>query len=70
MFAALAFVAQAGSGLACNECHSKNPKMVKMHAELGYKDCFNCHGRGMKKDPEEKKSQMLTDERCSGCHKK
>lgn len=54
----------------CNVCHSKNPKMVKMHKELGYKDCFNCHGPGKEKPPEERKIRMVSDELCIGCHKK
>ncbi len=54
----------------CNVCHSKNPKMVKMHKEQGYKDCFNCHGFGKKKSPEEQKEQMVSDRLCVGCHKK
>lgn len=34
---------------ACNVCHSKNPKMARMHEKLGYKDCFACHGADLKK---------------------
>jgi hypothetical protein len=55
---------------ACTSCHSKNPKMVRMHEELGFKDCFKCHGQGMGKTPEERKAQMTGDERCIPCHKK
>jgi predicted CXXCH cytochrome family protein len=55
---------------ACNECHSKNPKMRKMHEALGYKDCFKCHGMGQVKKGEEQKTQMKTDPLCSGCHNK
>ncbi|MBI5103247.1 MAG: cytochrome C [Nitrospirae bacterium] len=58
-----------GDASACNVCHSKNPKMVNMHRELGYKDCFKCHLNGIKDSPEEKKLQMETDERCVRCHK-
>ena len=54
----------------CNVCHSKNPKMVKMHEELGFKDCFTCHGPGMAKTPESQKAQMIGDERCIPCHNK
>lgn len=54
----------------CNVCHSKNPKMVNMHKELGYKDCFNCHGMGKKRTPEEQLMQRENDQRCVRCHKK
>ncbi len=66
-----AMVAQAGrEASGCNVCHSKNPKMVRMHEELGLKDCFKCHGQGLQKTPEGRKTQMLGDERCISCHKK
>jgi hypothetical protein len=55
---------------ACTVCHSKNPRMVAMHRQLGFKDCFTCHGRGLATTAEEKQTQMLSDNRCSGCHKK
>jgi predicted CXXCH cytochrome family protein len=55
---------------ACNVCHSKDPKMVKMHAALGFKDCFVCHGPAAKRIPQDQKTQMDTDPLCSGCHKK
>ncbi|MDP2158254.1 MAG: cytochrome C [Nitrospirota bacterium] len=56
---------------ACNECHSKNPKMRKMHEALGYKDCFKCHGFGqVKKTPEERATQMTADPLCKDCHRK
>lgn len=56
---------------ACNECHSKNPKMRRMHEALGYKDCFKCHGFGkIKKTPEERAVQMTSDPLCIDCHKK
>ncbi|MGO9953807.1 MAG: hypothetical protein ACLPN1_16560 [Dissulfurispiraceae bacterium] len=56
--------------LGCNSCHSKNPKMVKMHEALGFENCFKCHGRGVDKTPEGQKAQMISDERCIQCHKK
>lgn len=66
-----AWIASAGHEVSgCNVCHSKNPKMVKMHEELGFKDCFKCHGQGMEKTPEGKKAQMISDQRCMPCHKK
>ncbi len=60
----------ASEAYACTVCHSKNPRMVRMHEELGFKDCFKCHGQGMGKTPEERKAQMTEDERCIPCHKK
>ncbi len=53
----------------CNQCHSKNPKMVKMHKALGFKDCFKCHGINVKIDKKNIKTQMFVDERCVECHK-
>ena len=55
---------------ACTVCHSKDPKMVRMHEALEFKDCFVCHGPAAKKSNDEPKKQMLTDERCVKCHKK
>ena len=56
---------------ACNECHSRNPKMRKMHEALGYKDCFKCHGFGqMKRAAEERAAQMYSDPLCIDCHKR
>jgi len=54
----------------CNVCHSKNPKMVKMHEELGFRDCFKCHGQGLERTQERQKAQMTDDSRCISCHKK
>ena len=56
--------------VACSECHSKNPKMVRMHEALEFKDCFTCHGPGAKMSPEGPQKQKLTDERCVRCHGK
>jgi predicted CXXCH cytochrome family protein len=55
---------------ACNVCHSKNPKMVKMHEALGFKDCFNCHGPGKKASSLDQPTRMSSDPLCVGCHKK
>jgi predicted CXXCH cytochrome family protein len=62
--------APAEVSAACNVCHSKNPKMVKMHEALQFKDCFKCHGSGQVKKGEEQKTQMVNDPLCAGCHKK
>jgi len=63
----LSFSAPAFS---CTVCHSKNPKMVRMHEALEYKDCFACHMPGSKKTGDELKKQMASDERCVRCHGK
>ena len=59
----------SSSAIACNSCHSKNPKMVLMHQALGFKDCPKCHGPFQKKFPGGPKEQMSKDPRCIGCHK-
>jgi len=67
----VAWIAPAGrEATGCNVCHSKNPKMVKMHEELGFKNCFTCHAQGMEKTPAGQKALMIGDERCIPCHKK
>lgn len=63
-------VAAGREASCCNVCHSKDPKMVKMHQELGFKDCFKCHGQGLEKTPERQKARMIGDEHCIPCHKK
>jgi predicted CXXCH cytochrome family protein len=54
--------------LACNVCHSKNPKMVRMHEALGFKDCFKCHGPG--KGGGDSRARMASDPLCINCHRK
>ncbi len=39
----LSFMISQKSVYACNVCHSKNPKMVKMHKVLEDRSCFTCH---------------------------
>ena len=64
------FLTSAPVFAACNVCHSKNPKMVKMHEALQFKDCFKCHGSGqVKKASEERAAQMKSDPLCAGCHR-
>ena len=53
---------------ACKECHSKNPKMVKMHQELEGRNCFACHSFKGKKPPEELQKQRSEDALCTPCH--
>jgi len=52
----------------CTVCHSKNPKMVRMHEALGYKDCFLCHGPTAIKRVDPPGQQMTNDGRCVRCH--
>lgn len=54
--------------IACNVCHSKNPKMVNMHKALEYKNCFTCHRLEKKKSIEEIKTLRTKDNRCVNCH--
>jgi hypothetical protein len=58
------------AALSCTVCHSKNPKMVRMHEALEYKDCFVCHGPTAKKSNDTPEKQMTSDERCVRCHAK
>ena len=55
---------------ACNVCHSKNPKMARMHEALGFRDCFICHGPGSKRIAQQQSVQMTSDPLCVNCHKK
>jgi hypothetical protein len=55
-----AWIASAGpEASGCNVCHSKNPKIVEIREELGFKNCFTCHGRGVERTLEEQKAQMI-----------
>jgi len=67
---AIAIVTTKSYAFACTECHNKNPKMLKMHKELQYKDCFICHGPTASKPIEERKIQRASDPVCSKCHEK
>jgi hypothetical protein len=62
--------ALSSPAFSCNVCHSKNPKMVRMHEALQFKDCFTCHKPGSLKTGAELKGQMTSDPRCVTCHKK
>lgn len=65
-----ALMLSQSTATACNVCHSKNPKMVRMHAALEYKDCFDCHGPAATKSAGGLKKQMVLDDRCTRCHGK
>jgi hypothetical protein len=61
----------------CNECHSKNPKMVAMHTALRGENCFGCHkvgeklmGKGQPKDRESLLKRRISDPLCLRCHGK
>ena len=54
---------------ACNVCHSKDPKMVRMHSALGFKDCFTCHGPAKELPAKERIGERPSDQRCLPCHK-
>ncbi|UFS72286.1 NapC/NirT family cytochrome c [Geomonas sp. RF6] len=60
----------------CNECHSKNPAMVRMHQALKGKNCFDCHkigeklmGKGVPRNREAQMSRRVSDPLCTSCHK-
>jgi len=54
---------------ACTECHSKNPKMVRMHEALEFKDCFQCHGPTAERKAQGQKDEITTEPLCVRCHK-
>ena len=73
----LLLVAQSSYGFQCNECHSKNPAMVRMHKALQGRNCFDCHqigeklmGKGIPKDKASQLQRQTTDPLCFECHKK
>ncbi|MGE5894225.1 MAG: cytochrome c3 family protein [bacterium] len=71
LFAVIGIALLSGQAplFGCAVCHSKNPKVVKMHAEPRNKACFRCHGSGRIKNQEELSKQMTGDPLCTGCHK-
>ncbi|HWR72162.1 MAG TPA: cytochrome c3 family protein [Nitrospirota bacterium] len=52
----------------CTVCHSKNPRMVRMHEALQFKDCFVCHQPGGISSGPGLRDQMFRDQRCVACH--
>lgn len=59
----------------CNECHSKNPAMVRMHEALQGRGCFDCHkigeklmGKGQPKDRDSLMKRRNADPLCVDCH--
>ena len=77
VFTMLLLVAQSAQAFQCNECHSKNPAMVRMHKALQGRDCFACHkigeklmGKGIPRDKVAQMSRRVSDPLCVECHKK
>jgi len=68
LFIILAMLPNIHAVSACTVCHSKNPKMVRMHEALEYKDCFKCHGPASGRKQPNEKSEMTTDLLCKNCH--
>jgi len=66
LFGVLLFSTWTAEATACTVCHSKDPKMVRMHSAQGYKDCFTCHGPPAKPMDRNKRTEDL---RCLPCHK-
>ncbi len=61
--------AQPSLSAACTVCHSKNPKMVRMHEALEYKDCFKCHGPMSERKTPQAKDETVKEVLCVACHK-
>ncbi len=68
--------APAVHAFQCNECHSKNPAMVKMHKALQGRGCFDCHkvgeklmGKAQPKDRDSLLKRRVTEPLCVECHK-
>jgi hypothetical protein len=77
LLSVLLLAAQNAQAFQCNECHSKNPAMVKMHKALQGRDCFACHrmgeklmGKGIPKDKAAQLKRRATEAQCLECHKK
>ncbi len=73
----LTLLTPAAWAFQCNECHSKNPAMVKMHKALKGRGCFDCHkvgqklmGKGEPKDLSSLLARRGNDPLCVECHKK
>lgn len=73
----LLLAAQSAQAFQCNECHSKNPAMVRMHKALQGRDCFACHkigeklmGKAVPKDKSAQLKRRVSDPLCIECHKK
>ena len=76
-FIVLLLAAQTVQAFECNECHSKNPAMVRMHQAVQGRDCFACHkigeklmGKGIPKDKAAQMKRRESDPLCVECHQK
>ena len=72
----LGVMANAALAFQCNECHSKNPAMVRMHQVLQGRGCFDCHkigeklmGKSQPKDRDSLLKRRAADPLCVECHK-
>jgi predicted SprT family Zn-dependent metalloprotease len=77
LFITLLLATQSAYAFQCNECHSKNPAMVRMHRAVQGRDCFGCHkmgeklmGKGIPKDKGAQMKRRETDPLCAECHQK
>jgi hypothetical protein len=77
LFFWLALSAPPALAFQCNECHSKNPAMVRMHQALRGKGCFDCHkvgeklmGKAQPKDRESLLKRRVADPLCVECHRR
>jgi hypothetical protein len=68
---------QSAHAFECNECHSKNPAMVRMHKAVQGRDCFACHkigeklmGKGIPRDKAAQMKRRVSDPLCVECHHK
>ena len=71
----LVLTASGAGAFECNECHSKNRAMVKMHQAVRGQGCFGCHkvgdklmGKGQPKDMGSLIKRRISDEHCIPCH--
>lgn len=69
--------APSAHAFQCNECHSKNPAMVRMHRALQGRDCFACHkigeklmGKAQPKDRESLLKRRVAEPLCTECHQR
>jgi len=76
-FVLLLLATQSAYAFECNECHSKNPAMVRMHKAVQERDCFGCHkigeklmGKGIPRDKAAQMKRRVSDPLCVECHNK
>ena len=76
-FIVLLLATPSAHAFQCNECHSKNPAMVRMHKAVQGRDCFACHkmgeqlmGKGIPRDKAAQMKRRISDPLCVECHNK